>query len=188
METWRDIPGYETCYEVSDHGQVRSKDHVVPCKGGTRLVRGKLKKLFHNKTGYFITTLSQNNQLATFTVHQLVAQSFLPGFTKGMPINHIDGSKTNNCISNLELTNPSHNMQHAVNTGLMPKVGVSAYRNVSYISNPAAISKWAVCINHNGKSSYGWKTFKKEIEAAVYADQLLNSIGDTTRLRNFPTP
>lgn len=190
MEVWKDIPGYESCYEASSYGRIRSKDHVVPCKGNnaTRHVNGKLKKLFVSKTGYHITTLSQNNKLRTYTVHQLVALTFFPGFTKGTHLNHTDGVKTNNHVSNLEVTNPSLNGLHANRLGLVPKVGVSKYHHVSYINNPASISRWAVCLRHQGKSSYGWKTFKTEEAAALYADQLLDSIGDTQRLRNFPAP
>lgn len=187
METWKEILGYEGYYEVSSFGRIRSKDHQALCRGGNyRLVTGKLRTLFLNKNGYFITTLSKQNKLITFTVHQLVAQAFLPGFIKGNEVNHIDGNKANNNITNLELSNPSHNMHHAVRTGLMPKIGQSIYRNVSYIKNPRAISKWAACIRHNGKTSYGWKTFKTEEEAAKHVDFLLDSIGDTQRLRNFP--
>ena len=188
MENWKTIPGYEGLYEVSDLGRIRSLDHIVPCKGNkTRIVKGKLKASFPiNKRGYQITTLSKENKLKTYTVHQLVALAFIPGFKKSMPLNHIDGVKTNNKASNLEITNASLNGLHAYKLGLVPKVGVSKFHHVSYINNPAAVSKWAVCLKHNGKNSYGWKTFKTEEEAAVYADQLLDSIGDTYRLRNFP--
>ncbi len=189
MEIWKDVLGYEDCYEVSNKGQIRSKDHVVPCKGGkTRLVKGKLKKLFLNKRGYQITTLSKENKLATFTVHQLVAQAFIPGFLKGIEINHKDGIKDNNFASNLEVSNPVHNMFHALRTGLVPISGSSIYRNVCYLTNPAAKTKWAASIRHNGINSYGWKTFNTEEEAARYIDNLLDSIGDTSRARNFPTP
>ena len=186
MEIWKDITGYEDCYQVSNLGRIRSKDHVVPCKGGTRLVKGKVKKLFLNKREYQITTLSKENKLATFTVHQLVAQEFIPGFVKGNEINHRDGNKSNNLDSNLELSNPSHNMIHANAIGLIPKVGISQYRNVSYLNNPRAKSKWAGSIRHAGKSCFGWKTFLTEEEAARHVDALLDLIGDTQRVRNFP--
>lgn len=190
MENWKEIPGYEGLYEVSDLGRVRSMDHTVPCKGNkTRLVKGKLKESFPiSRTGYHITTLSKNNDLSTFTVHQLVALAFIPDFTKGTHLNHIDGVKTNNHLSNLEITNPSLNGLHAYKLGLSKKVGESIYNHVTYLKNPKAKSKWAVSIRHNGKSCFGWKTFKTELEAAHYADELLDSIGDTERLRNFPKP
>ena len=66
------------------------------------------------------------------------------------------------------------------------KVGKSIYRNVTYVKNPKAVKKWAASIRHAGKSSYGWKTFMTEVEAAQYVDTLLDSIGGTDRIRNFP--
>jgi len=189
MENWKEIPGYVGLYEVSDLGRVRSLDHIVPCKNDkTRLVKGRVKIIKISRTNYYITTLSKENKLMTYTVHQLVALGHIPGFTKSTHLNHIDGDKLNNRLSNLEISNPSHNGLHAYRTGLSPKVGISKYHHVSYIQNPSSVSKWAVSIRHLGKSSFGWKTFKTELEAALYADQLLDSIGDKNRLRNFPTP
>ena len=187
-EIWKDILNYEEQYQVSNLGNIRSKDRTVKTKGnGTRIVKGAIKKLCINKRGYVITALSKpDTPLWTVTVHQIVAQAFMPNFVKGTEINHIDGNKLNNAASNLEVSNPSHNQFHAVRTGLTPKVGKSTYRNVTYVSNPRAVSKWAGSIRHNGKSTYGWKTFMTEIEAAKHVDALLDSIGDTDRIRNFP--
>ena len=133
-----------------------------------------------------IVVLSKSNSLKTFMVHQLVAEAFLPNFQKGTESNHKDGNKTNPRLTNLGVLNPSHNQFHAVREGLKPKVGISRFRNVSFIKNPRAKSKWAGSINHAGKSCYGWKTFMTEEEAAQHVDNLLDSIGDTQRLRNFP--
>ena len=187
MENWKEITDYEGLYEVSDLGRVRSLDHLVPCKGGkTRMVKGSIRKPQYNRKGYMIVVLSKNGKLKTFTVHQLVAQAFIPNFQIGTELNHKDGDTKNPRLTNLEISNPSHNQFHAVRIGLRSKVGVSKYRNVSFINNPQAKSKWAGSIRHAGKSSYGWKTFMTEIEAAKYVDELLDSIGDTQRLRNFP--
>lgn len=187
MEIWKDIKDYEDSYEISSLGNLRSKDKTVPCKGNkTRFIKSKPRKIFANKKGYMTCVLSKHCLLKTFTLHQLVAQAFIPGFTKGLEINHIDGNKTNNIVSNLEISNPSHNQLHAVSTGLKPKQGKSRYNNVTYVKNPRAKRKWAASIRHDGKSSYGWKTFYTEEEAAKYVDELLNSINDTQRLRNFP--
>lgn len=186
MEIWKDVLDYEQQYQVSNLGNIRSKDHEVRCKGGkTRMVKGKLRMPQTNRKGYQIAVLSKDNQLKTFTVHQLVARAFIPDFVKGTELNHIDGDKTNNCVSNLEVSDPSHNQIHAVKTGLVPKVGKSKYRNVCYMNNPKAVRKWAACISVEGKS-FGKKSFMTEEEAARHADYLLDLVGDTQRLRNFP--
>ena len=188
IEIWKDVLDYEDQYQVSNLGNIRSKDRLVNTKGNaTRLVKGSVKKLCVNKKGYAITGLSKpNTNQWTVTVHQIVAQAFIPNFVKGTEINHIDGNKLNNAASNLEVSNKSHNQFHAVRTGLTPKVGKSIYRNVTYVKNPRAVKKWAASIRHAGKSTYGWKTFMTEEEAARYVDELLDSIGDTDRIRNFP--
>jgi len=186
-EIWKDIKEYEDHYEVSSLGHIRTKERRVPCKGDnkTRLIKAKIRKTFPNKKGYLIVTLSKQNVLKTFTVHQLVGQAFIPGFIQGMELNHKDGKPGNPAAANLEISNPSHNQLHAVRTGLSPKQGISKYRNVSYVRHPRAKSRWAASIRHDGKSSYGWKTFMIEEDAAKYVDYLLDSIGDTSRTRNF---
>ena len=186
IEIWKDILNYEDQYQVSNLGSIRSKDRMVNTKGNAmRLVKGAAKKLCISRSGYAITALSKpGTALWTVTVHQLVAQAFIPNFVKGTEINHKDGDKLNNTVSNLEVSNRSHNQLHAVRTGLVPKVGKSIYRNVTYIKNPRAVKKWAGSISRVG-NSYGWKTFMTEIEAAQYVDALLDSIGDTDRIRNF---
>lgn len=187
-ETWKDVKNYEDSYQVSDEGRIRSKDKVVPCRGGkTRNVNGKLRKVFQNSKGYMTVVLSKHNKLKTFTVHQLVAQAFIPGFIKGMEVNHKDGDPSNNFLVNLELSNPSHNQFHAWAIGLNKrKLQSSQYRGVTYLTNPRAKCKWAGYITHQGKSSFGWKSFETEVEAAKHVDSLLDSIGDTQRIRNFP--
>jgi len=186
-EEWKDILNHEGRYQISSYGRVKNLRRLVNSKNNSkRVVKERIRKPQIKKSRYHITSLSYSGISITLSVHQLVAQAFMPGFIKGTELNHIDGNPGNNRINNLEISNPSHNQLHALHIGLKKPTGASKYRHVSYIkNNPRAISRWAVCIRHNGKTSYGWKTFKTEIEAAHYADELLDSIGDTQRLRNF---
>lgn len=187
MEIWKDIPNYENYYKVSNFGRIKNVQRYVKTKGdGLRLVKEKIRKPQIKSNGYQIATLSKNNILKTFSVHQLVALAFIPKFTKSTELNHIDGNPSNNYLTNLEISNPSHNQLHAVRIGLRAKQGKSKYNNVTFLKNPKSIKKWAASIRHNNKSSYGWKTFMTEIEAAQYVDTLLDSIKDTSRNRNFP--
>ena len=188
-EIWKDILNYEGLYQVSSKGRIKNLERQVKCRGGhNRTIVERIRKPQMKKNKYRITTLCNGHgDSKTFSVHQLVAQAFLANFIKGMELNHIDGKPGNNNILNLELSNHSHNQLHAVRIGLKAKVGkTSKYRYVSYLSNPRSKNKWAVCLRHLGNGSYGWKTFATELEAVHYSNELLDSIGDTDRLRNFP--
>lgn len=112
---WKPISGYETTYEVSDGGLVRSL-------GGRRGTHGKVLKGFNYK-GYRKVDLCINSKKRTFQVHRLVAEAFIPNPDNLPKVNHIDGVKHNNAVSNLEWCTHTENMHHAWRTGLMAKVG-----------------------------------------------------------------
>lgn len=186
MENWLNSAIFPEKYEISDKGRIRSKTRYVNGKGGKpRLMQGKVLATQINRKGYETIALSTGTTQKTYTVHQLVMMAFDEEFVQGIQINHIDGNKTNNSLDNLEVSNNSHNQFHAVKTGLKPKKSFSQYNYVYFVKNPKATNKWAAQIRHNGKN-FGWKTFPTEIEAAKYADYLLDSVGDTERNRNFP--
>lgn len=68
--------------------------------------------------GYFIVTLVNESERKNQFIHRLLAQYFLPNPNNKPQINHIDGNKQNNCLSNLEWVTAKENAQHAVQTGL----------------------------------------------------------------------
>ena len=53
-----------------------------------------------------------------FYVHRLVAETFIGKIKKGYNVNHKDGIKANNCVSNLEIVTLKENSLHAYKTGL----------------------------------------------------------------------
>lgn len=52
-------------------------------------------------------------------IHRLLAVAWLPGYLPGLQVNHIDGDKTNMCLTNLEWVTPGDNTRHAWETGLI---------------------------------------------------------------------
>jgi hypothetical protein len=123
-EVWKSVPVdfYNGYYEVSNLGNVRSVDRLVKCENGVRSIKGTIKKL-QVREGYPMVSFSRSQIMKSFNVHRLVAIAFIPN-PKNYPIvNHIDGNKWNNSVSNLEWCDYFHNNQHSVRTGLNPAVG-----------------------------------------------------------------
>lgn len=119
---FKDIKGWEDKYEISDTGIVISKARTRKGKRGCdlRMPRREMKHN-NNHNGYATIALCQNSKTKRSFVHRLVYETFVTEIPAGMQINHINGIKTDNRISNLELTTPLENTRHAWRTGLSKK-------------------------------------------------------------------
>ena len=125
MESFKPIPGHPG-YEVSDHGMVRSLDRTV-IKHHFGIDRefclaGRTLALRKHPQGYRGVSLGKQKQA---TVHSLVMLAFVGPRPEGAWINHRNGDKTDNRLTNLEYCTPKQNAEHAVHTGLqsMPPGG-----------------------------------------------------------------
>lgn len=124
-ERWVGIPNYESEYQSSSIGRIKSLKRVV--KGGNGAKQNIPEKIMHqciNNTGYCsISRTFVFNGKQTNLVHRIVAESFLERLDIYTEINHISGIKTDNTLLNLEWCTRSQNLRHAVdilniNTGL----------------------------------------------------------------------
>ena len=106
------INGIITNYDISNYGNI-----LINRK--TKLIR----KWSFDKDGYLITSLSINNHEYKCSAHRLVAKAFIPNPENKPEVNHIDGNKTNNDVSNLEWATRQENIDHAIRTGLVNPVG-----------------------------------------------------------------
>lgn len=109
-------------YLISDSGQVFStksnKYLKTPC----------------GNVGYPLVNLTAGKgKRTTHTVHSLVAEAFIGSRTPNHEINHKDGCKTNNHVSNLEYVIPSDNVRHAYKTGLAPTTSNTLYDSIDDI-------------------------------------------------------
>ena len=107
MEEWRPIRFTDGHYAVSSMGRVKN------------LETGRiLKPLDDGSRGYKRVCLSNYHYKKRFKIHRLVAIEFIPNPNNLPQVNHIDGNKENNCVSNLEWVSVKENVIHAQNTGL----------------------------------------------------------------------
>ena len=123
---WKPIEGYEGLYEVSSNGLVRSLDRYGRGRGDVdsiRIFRGKVLFMPIYRALYHSVSLCKHGKVKRCYTHRLVALTFIPNPKNKEQVNHIDGNKLNNNVSNLEWVTPSENATHAVATGLS-KIGV----------------------------------------------------------------
>lgn len=105
--------------KVSDDGKIYTLDHSYLRKNG-RLDNRKGKQLRPSvdKYGYERVVLTKDGIRKTYSVHKLVALAFIPNPENKTTINHIDGNKRNNNVSNLEWATEKENQNHKWKNGL----------------------------------------------------------------------
>jgi hypothetical protein len=118
-------------YEISTDGVVSN------IKTGKKLVHT------YNKKGYASVTLCNNETYIRkqFRLNRLVAQAFIPNPENKSQVNHKDGKKSNNNVTNLEWTTPSENIKHGWATGLFEKTRESTIRRHNLKSNDIQLKR-----------------------------------------------
>ncbi len=111
-EIWKPVKKWETLYEVSNLGRVRSKDRVVNRNVNGKIIptkyTGKILSSHLNK-GYEYVTLTSYPRKSPLKVHRLVAEAFIPNPNNLPAVNHKDENKENNCVDNLEWCTSKYN-------------------------------------------------------------------------------
>jgi len=161
-EKWKIIEGFEK-YEISTYGRVKGACGI--------------RALADNGKGYKCLPLYINKKPKMKYVHRLVAEAFLPQETGKIFVNHKDGNKSNNSVTNLEWCTKAENQKHAYDNCLIPKnkgfckerpiecfkntISIKKYKSVEEASMDLGIIPTGIsnCLNGRSKSSggYQWK-------------------------------
>lgn len=129
VEEWKDIPGYETLYQASTLGRIRT------CEGKTTKSARFAKRIW--KQRFIVPKWARASRSSkrfdarvelwkegthkTFLVARLIALTWCDGYAEGLTVNHIDGDSTNNKAENLEWVTLADNIKKGFENGLYPQ-------------------------------------------------------------------
>ena len=125
---WRNIPGWEGDYKVSNSGEVRSYKRAH--------IHGKPHTLKQtvNTQGYSCVSLSRNGKSYMHNVHSLVASAFLGPLPNGQEVRHLDGNRLNNLVDNLKYGTHKENQGDRLKHGTWKRLHTSYSDIVSIVS------------------------------------------------------
>ena len=147
-EIWKDIPGYEGSYQVSNYGRVKRLEHKTP---NNIPLSEKISTQFKNQSGYMIVILSKNGEGKQLQVHRLVAQAFIPNPDKLPFVNHKDENPLNNNVENLEWCTAKYNSNYGTLKERQSKNMLDIWGKRKR-ENWAMISKRTVYLTYKGET------------------------------------
>ncbi len=164
-EIFKDVPGYEGIYQVSDLGNIKSLSREIINGKSTYISKNKILKSGFDKDGYCLVVLYKDKKRKTKRIHQLVAMAFLGHKPNGVEniVDHIDNKKNNNNLNNLQI------ISNRLNNSKDKKNSTSKYIGVSWDKKS---NKWQSCISIKTKTIFlGY--FINELEASeAYQNKL----------------
>ncbi len=129
-----------------------------------------------NALGYKVIKLIRGDGTPWFpTIHRLMAMTYL-GVSPKQPVDHINGDKSDNRISNLRVCTAFQNQGNRK----ISKNNTSGFKGVCRLKT----GRWQMSCRANGKDNYSWHDTKEEA-ARAYDAVAIQAHGEFARL-NFP--
>ena len=127
-EIWLPIENYED-YQVSNHGRVKSLNY-------NKTKQEQILKLYTNKYGYQQVMFCKDGKRKMFSVHRLVASTFIDNPNNYEQVNHKDENPSNNHVDNLEWCTAQYNINYGTRNEKASKAMIGKY---SGENNPKAM-------------------------------------------------
>ncbi len=136
-EIWKDVIGYVGYYKVSSLGTIKSLSRIITDKNGRVIqLSESIKKISIDNDGYFSTTLSKDSTVTSYKVHRIVAMAFIQNPENKPQINHKNGIRTDNRVTNLEWCTPSENVLHSYQENLRTPCWLNKFGKDNASSKP----------------------------------------------------
>ena len=167
-QQWKDIPGYEDIYQISDMGNVRSLDRTITdVKGNIREYKGKELAKIVNTAGYLYVNLYKEGVKNVQQIHSLMGITFLNhSQSRYIVVDHINNIKFDNRLSNLQIINQRENTSKDKKGYTSQYIGVCLNKKTG---------KYKSQIRLNGKIKYlGY--YMNEIDAHIAYQKELENI------------
>jgi len=175
-EIWKDIPGFERLYQVSNLGRVKSLQRVITRKNGWKQTIKERVLKQADLNGYKIVGLSKKDFHKTYLVHVLIAKLFIKNPYKKQFVDHIDTNRANNNVSNLHWVTRLENNNNPITLSklklsaqdiskpvlqLKNGVIVKEYNSINEAAKMNLFSPIAICMVCKGKrkthKGYMWR-------------------------------
>lgn len=161
----KDIPGWESLYACTTNGEIwshRSKKFLKPSK---------------NKNGYLHVTFTKDDKRYDYRVHRLIAMTYLENSENKPQVNHIDGNKLNNYLSNLEWVTAEENIEHAKTHNLFKSTCVTP--PIRTKEGPQIAYVFTNVYNNEQFIIFGFRKLRKQFRINGYTYGIIQKYANT---------
>lgn len=153
-EVWKDIPGFEGKYQVSNLGRVKSLARIRWKRGFAYQYPERILKPIYNPNGYAKVSLHYEGRATQVSIHRLVADVFIPNPEEKAQVNHKNGDRADNRAENLEWMTPLENTRHSIYVLGHPKKGMNGHAvrciETGEVYASASLAEHATGASHSG--------------------------------------
>lgn len=160
---FREIPWYEWYYAVNEFWQVYS------------MRKSRIMWYSKNNSWYLSILLCKEKIHKRFLIHRIVMLTFM--WSSKLEVNHLDGDKLNNSLSNLEYCDRRQNIRHSYDKWFQHWINKWKYWALNHLSHKCKSTiSWALYWSLREMSRVTWYSLKKIRSNKIWSDNLITLI------------